>query len=55
MTSFRTCPIGEGKCRMEFDYYFSHEGGAEKFEEYFGFVRQVALEDFGTSYNTTCF
>lgn len=29
---------------MEFDYYHVEEG--EKFEEYYKFVRQVALEDF---------
>jgi hypothetical protein len=29
---------------MEFDYYHLAEG--EKFEEYFKFVRQVAMEDF---------
>lgn len=45
MSSFRTCPSEEpGVARMEFDYY--HEGSDEEFEEYFKFVRQVALEDF---------
>jgi len=29
---------------MEFDYY--HKGTDEEFEEYFKFVRQVAIEDF---------
>lgn len=29
---------------MEFDYY--HNGTEEEFEEYYKFVRQVALEDF---------
>jgi thermostable 8-oxoguanine DNA glycosylase len=29
---------------MEFDYY--HSGTEEEFEEYFKFVRQVAMEDF---------
>jgi hypothetical protein len=29
---------------MEFDYYHVEEG--DKFEEYYKFVRQVALEDF---------
>jgi len=29
---------------MEFDYY--HQGSDEEFEEYFNFVRQVAMEDF---------
>jgi hypothetical protein len=32
---------------MEFDYYFDDgQGGTEGFEEYFQFVRRVALEDF---------
>jgi len=45
MTSFRVCPESEpGVTRMEFDYYHLETG--EKFEEYFKFVRQVALEDF---------
>jgi len=45
MSSFRTCPTTEpGTSRMEFDYY--HQGTDEEFEEYFKFVRQVALEDF---------
>lgn len=35
---------GSGHSRMEFDYY--HEGTEEEFEKYYGFVRQVALEDF---------
>lgn len=29
---------------MEFDYY--HQGTEAEFEEYYRFVRQVALEDF---------
>lgn len=29
---------------MEFDYY--HSGTQEEFEEYYKFVRQVAMEDF---------
>lgn len=48
MSSFRVCP-GEkvGETRMEFDYYFDDgKGGTEGFEEYFKFVRKVALEDF---------
>ncbi|KAL6251415.1 hypothetical protein RBB50_001624 [Rhinocladiella similis] len=50
MSSFRVCP-GEkvGETRMEFDYYFddgSEGGGMEGFDEYFKFVRKVALEDF---------
>ncbi|KIW67542.1 hypothetical protein PV04_06786 [Phialophora macrospora] len=48
MSSFRVCP-GEkvGETRMEFDYYFDDgNGGTEGFEEYFKFVRKVALEDF---------
>lgn len=45
MSSFRTCPSETpGMARMEFDYY--HAGTEEEFEEYFKFVRQVALEDF---------
>ena len=41
--------VGKGKgevgwARMEFDYY--HSGTEEEFEEYFRFVRQVAIEDF---------
>lgn len=48
MSSFRVCP-GEkvGETRMEFDYYFDDgKGGMEGFEDYFKFVRKVALEDF---------
>lgn len=45
MTSFRVCPTSEpGVTRMEFDYFNVEEG--EKFEEYYRFVRQVAIEDF---------
>jgi hypothetical protein len=45
MSSFRTLPSPDpGVSRMEFDYY--HEGTDEEFEEYFKFVRQVAMEDF---------
>ncbi|KAI9746394.1 MAG: hypothetical protein M1818_000107 [Claussenomyces sp. TS43310] len=45
MSSFRTCPTeNPGVSRMEFDYY--HQGTDAEFEEYFKFVRQVALEDF---------
>ncbi|KAE9962327.1 hypothetical protein BLS_000494 [Venturia inaequalis] len=45
MSSFRVCPTEDpGVTRMEFDYYHVEEG--EKFEEYYKFVRQVALEDF---------
>lgn len=45
MSSFRTLPSPDpGVSRMEFDYY--HAGTDEEFEEYFKFVRQVALEDF---------
>jgi len=33
--------------RMEFDYYYTDpQGGMEGFEEYFKFVRKVAMEDF---------
>jgi hypothetical protein len=48
MSSFRVCP-GEkvGETRMEFDYYFDDgKGGTEGFEDYFKFVRKVALEDY---------
>ena len=45
MSSFRICPSETpGVTRMEFDYY--HEETGEKFEQYFKFVRQVAMEDF---------
>jgi hypothetical protein len=45
MTSFRVCSTEDpSTTRMEFDYYNVDEG--EKFEEYYKFVRQVAIEDF---------
>lgn len=45
MSSFRVCPTADPHVtRMEFDYY--HLADGEKFEEYFKFVRQVAMEDF---------
>ncbi|OJD20347.1 hypothetical protein ACJ73_08319 [Blastomyces percursus] len=45
MSSFRVCPTGAPNVtRMEFDYYHLESGG--KFEEYFKFVRQVAMEDY---------
>lgn len=45
MSCFRACPTSDpGVTTMEFDYY--HNGSDEEFEEYFRFVRQVALEDF---------
>lgn len=45
MTSFRVCPTADpGVTRMEFDYYNLKDG--EAFEEYFKFVRRVALEDY---------
>ncbi|KAK7517621.1 hypothetical protein IWZ03DRAFT_311436 [Phyllosticta citriasiana] len=45
MSSFRVCPTDKvGVTRMEFDYYHMESG--DKFEEYYKFVRQVALEDF---------
>lgn len=45
MSSFRTLPSTKpGVSRMEFEYY--HSGTDEVFEEYFNFVRQVAIEDF---------
>lgn len=45
MSSFRTLPSSDPSIsRMEFDYY--HKGTDSEFEDYFKFVRQVALEDF---------
>ena len=45
MSAFRVCPTKDpGTTRMEFDYYNVDSG--EKFEDYYKFVRQVALEDF---------
>jgi hypothetical protein len=45
MSSFRVCPTAEpGVTRMEFDYY--HEKDGEEFEDYFTFVRKVAMEDY---------
>lgn len=45
MSSFRVCPTADPQVtRMEFDYYHLAEG--ERFEEYFKFVRQVAMEDY---------
>jgi Ring hydroxylating alpha subunit (catalytic domain) len=45
MSSFRVCPTAEpGVTRMEFDYY--HEKDGEEFEDYFNFVRKVAMEDY---------
>ncbi|KAJ5180183.1 hypothetical protein N7492_003393 [Penicillium capsulatum] len=45
MTSFRVCPTADPHVtRMEFDYY--HMASGDKFEEYYKFVRQVAIEDF---------
>ncbi|OCK80004.1 hypothetical protein K432DRAFT_405076 [Lepidopterella palustris CBS 459.81] len=45
MSSFRVCPTEKpGITRMEFDYY--HKETGNKFEDYFKFVRQVAMEDY---------
>ncbi|GKZ68382.1 hypothetical protein AnigIFM50267_003062 [Aspergillus niger] len=45
MSSFRVCPTDDPNLtRMEFDYYHMESG--EKFDEYFKFVRQVAMEDY---------
>ncbi|KAF1940196.1 Bet v1-like protein [Clathrospora elynae] len=45
MSSFRVCPTDDPSItRMEFDYYHMETG--DKFEEYFKFVRQVAMEDY---------
>lgn len=51
MSSFRVCPGNGtgtvGETRMEFDYYYDDgDGGMEGFEEYYKFVRRVAMEDF---------
>lgn len=45
MSCFRVCPTADPHVtRMEFDYFHLESG--ENFEEYFKFVRQVAMEDF---------
>jgi len=45
VSSFRALPSTNcGISRMEFDYY--HQGTDAEFDEYFRFVRQVAIEDF---------
>lgn len=45
MSSFRVCPTADPNVtRMEFDYYHMESG--DKFEDYYKFVRQVAMEDF---------
>ena len=45
MSSFRVCPTADPNVtRMEFDYYHMESG--DKFEDYFKFVRQVAMEDY---------
>ncbi|KAJ4294515.1 hypothetical protein N0V90_008206 [Kalmusia sp. IMI 367209] len=45
MSSFRVCPTEKpGVTRMEFDYYHLESG--DKFDEYYKFVRQVAMEDY---------
>ena len=45
MSCFRVCPTADpGVTRMEFDYYHVETGA--KFDEYYKFVRQVAMEDF---------
>lgn len=47
MTCFRVCPTEDpGITRMEFDYYHKEDSDSEAFEEYFKFVRRVALEDY---------
>ena len=45
MSAFRVCPTDDpSTTRMEFDYYNVDDG--EKFEDYYKFVRQVAIEDY---------
>ncbi|KAK3116072.1 hypothetical protein LTR53_003962 [Teratosphaeriaceae sp. CCFEE 6253] len=45
MSLFRVCPtLDPSTTRMEFDYFNVDDG--EKFEEYYAFVQQVALEDY---------
>ena len=45
MSAFRVCPTDDpSTTRMEFDYYNVDSGA--KFEEYYKFVRQVAIEDY---------
>jgi hypothetical protein len=45
MSSFRVCPTEDPSLtRMEFDYY--HKESGNKFEDYYRFVRQVAMEDY---------
>jgi Ring hydroxylating alpha subunit (catalytic domain) len=45
MSCFRALPTSDPSTTiMEFDYY--HAGTDAEFEDYFRFVRQVALEDF---------
>jgi len=45
MSSFRVCPTDDpSTTRMEFDYYNVADGA--EFEEYYKFVRQVAIEDY---------
>lgn len=47
MTCFRVCPTEDpGITRMEFDYYHEEDSDSEAFEQYFKFVRRVALEDY---------
>lgn len=47
MTCFRVCPTeNPGITRMEFDYYHEEDTDSEAFEQYFKFVRRVALEDY---------
>lgn len=45
MSMFRVCPTADPHVtRMEFDYYHLETG--DKFEDYYKFVRQVAMEDY---------
>ena len=45
MSAFRVCPTDDpSTTRMQFDYYNVVSG--QEFEEYYKFVRQVAIEDY---------
>ena len=53
MSAFRVCPTSDpGTTRMEFDYYNVDAG--QKFEDYYKFVRQVAIEDYELCEKAQC-